>query len=60
MNNNNTSISGPQDSFRVNTHEDREVEYWTNHFGITKEKLREAVQKVGNSVRDIEAYLKKK
>jgi len=51
---------GPQDHGRVNVHEDAEVEYWTVHFGITKEKLREAVQKTGNAVRDIELFLKKK
>ena len=54
------ATQGPQDHGRVNVHEDAEVEYWTKHFSITKEKLREAVQKVGNAVRDIELHLKKK
>jgi hypothetical protein len=33
----------PQDSSRVNVHEDYEVEYWTKKFGCTKQQLQAAV-----------------
>jgi hypothetical protein len=30
-------------------HEEHEVRYWTKHFGISREELQRAVNKVGNS-----------
>lgn len=54
-----TSKRGPQDRSRVNVHEDYEIAYWTERFGVSAKKLQEAVRKVGSSVRDIEAYLKR-
>jgi Protein of unknown function (DUF3606) len=30
-------------------HEDYEVRYWTKEFGVSKERLQKAVNKVGNS-----------
>lgn len=40
---------GPQDSSRVNVHEDYEVAYWTGKWGVTKAQLEAAVKKVGVS-----------
>ena len=34
---------------KVNMHADHEVRYWTHALGVTKERLQEAVDKVGNS-----------
>ena len=41
---------GAQDRSRVNIHEDHEVRYWTEKWGITKQQLADAVQKAGVSV----------
>ncbi|WIW90365.1 DUF3606 domain-containing protein (plasmid) [Sphingobium sp. V4] len=40
----------PQDSSRIAFGEDYEVQYWTNHSGVSQERLEEAVEAVGNSV----------
>ena len=34
---------------KINMHEDYEVRYWTEKFGVSKEQLAVAVNKVGNS-----------
>ena len=34
---------------KVDMHADHEVRYWTHALGVTKERLQEAVDKVGNS-----------
>lgn len=41
---------GPRDAKRVNVNEDYEVQYWTNRFSVSEQRLREAVNKVGTSV----------
>lgn len=40
----------PQDASRINLSEDYEVQYWTNRFGVSKDRLRSTVDKVGVSV----------
>ena len=44
---------GEPDRSRINLNEDYEVSYWSERFGITKEQLTKAVEKVGNSPEDI-------
>ena len=39
----------PQDSSRVNVHQDYELRYWTKKFGVSEERLKQAVAKVGVS-----------
>lgn len=39
--------------------EDYEVEYWTNRFGVSRERLQQAVDAVGNSVDRVAEYLRK-
>lgn len=41
---------GPRDAKRVNVNEDYEVQYWTNRFSVSEQRLREAVNKIGTSV----------
>jgi hypothetical protein len=53
------SNRGPRDRGRINVHEQYEVSYWTKKFSVSKEKLQEAVQKVGVMAKDVEEYLKK-
>lgn len=51
---------GPQDRARINVNEDYELQYWTEKFGVSSEKLRQAVEKVGVSANAVEQYLKGK
>jgi 3-oxoacyl-[acyl-carrier-protein] synthase III len=48
---------GQPDRSKINMHEDYEVKYWTKHFGISKEKLAEVVDKVGNSAAAVQKEL---
>jgi hypothetical protein len=53
------SKRGPQDRDRINVHEEWEANYWSKKFGVSKQRLQEAVQKVGVMAKDVEKYLKK-
>jgi len=44
------TLRGPQDASRINLHEAYEVQYWTDRFSVSEERLRAAVSKVGSSV----------
>lgn len=37
------------DRSKINMHEAHEVKYWTKHLGVDRERLQEAIDKVGNS-----------
>ena len=54
----NKTLRAPQDASRIAMGEDYEVEYWTGKFGVSKEKLQEAVDAVGNSADAVERHLK--
>ena len=47
---------GP-DCKRINLNEDHEVRYWSEKFGVTEERLREAVHKVGNRAKAVQEEL---
>jgi hypothetical protein len=47
--------TAPQDAKLISLTEDYEIAYWTKKFGVTKEPLAEAVQRVGHSVAAVEA-----
>jgi len=55
----NKTLRAPQDSSRVAMGEDYEVAYWTDKFGVSRERLQEAVDAVGNGAGAIEAYFKR-
>jgi 3-oxoacyl-[acyl-carrier-protein] synthase III len=38
-----------RDRSKINMHQDFEVKYWTHALGISREKLQQVVDKVGNS-----------
>jgi hypothetical protein len=40
---------GSQDRTRINVHEEHEVRYWTEKFGVSAEELKKAVEAVGVS-----------
>ena len=50
---------GPQDRSRIAMNEDYEVDYWTGKFGVSRDKLQEAVNAVGNGADAVEQYLKR-
>lgn len=52
------SKKGMADRSRINTSEDYEVRYWSEKFGVSQDRLKAAVQKVGNSVSAVEKELK--
>jgi hypothetical protein len=37
--------------------EEYEVQYWTGRFGVSRDRLEEAVAAVGNGADSVEAYL---
>jgi Protein of unknown function (DUF3606) len=53
------SKRGPQDASRINVHEDYEVAYWTDKFGVGKAELEAAVKKVGVSAEAVARELGK-
>jgi hypothetical protein len=50
---------GEPDRSLINTHEPYEVRYWSKKFGITPEKLKDAVKQVGNSASAVQKILGK-
>ena len=55
-----TENRGGQDRTRINVHQEHELRYWTQRFGVTEDVLRKAVGEVGVQVSAVEAFLKKK
>jgi hypothetical protein len=53
------SLRAPQDSSRVAMNEDYEIEYWTKRFGVSRDRLQQAVDAVGNSAAAVEQHLKR-
>jgi hypothetical protein len=47
-----------QDRKRINVSEDHELRDWSKKFGVSKDKLKEAVQAVGDQADKVEKYLK--
>jgi hypothetical protein len=52
------TLRAPQDSARIAMGEDYEVAYWTRKFGVSRERLQQAVDAVGNGAAAVEQYLK--
>ena len=50
---------GARDRGRVNVHEDYEVRYWTEKWGVTKDQLVAAVERAGVSVQAVARELGK-
>jgi hypothetical protein len=55
----NKNNRGGRDRERISLGQDYEVRYWSKRLGVSKEQLKEAVQQVGDSVHDVENYLKR-
>jgi len=50
---------GGQDRARINLSEDYEAEDWSRSFGVTRERLREAVAAVGDRAEDVRDWLER-
>jgi hypothetical protein len=48
-----------RDRDRINVHEDYELGYWSKELGVTPEKLKQTVEKVGVMVTDVRKALGK-
>ena len=56
---NDLTDKGPQDRNRISLLEPHEVQYWADKFNVSKERLSEAVRKVGHSADAVERELKR-
>ena len=48
-----------RDRDRINVHEDYELRYWTKELGVTPEKLKQTVEKVGVMASEVRKALGK-
>jgi hypothetical protein len=55
----NKSKAGKQDRNRINVNEDYELQDWSKKFGVSREELKKAVQKVGDSAEAVRKHLGK-
>jgi hypothetical protein len=53
------SKRAPQDANLVSLEEDYEVEYWTRKYGVTRQRLTDAVKSVGHSAGEVAKHLKR-
>jgi hypothetical protein len=51
---------GVRDRDRVNVNEEHEVRYWGAKFGVSAQRLKEAVAKVGPMAADVERELQER
>lgn len=54
------SKSGGQDRERINVHQDYELRDWAKSLGTTPERVKEAVQAVGDRADKVREFLKGK
>ncbi|MFJ3482183.1 DUF3606 domain-containing protein [Pseudomonas sp. NPDC090202] len=50
---------GQADATKINVHEDWELSYWSSHFGVSKEKLKQAVAAAGVQTSAVKKHLGK-
>ena len=55
----NLKIRQPEDRTKINVNEAWELKYWTQHFGVSEQKLKDAVKAVGVSVAAVKLHLGK-
>ncbi len=48
---------GPQDDDVINVLVESELDYWTGHFGVPRQRLAEAIQAVGPRIGDLRKAL---
>ena len=55
----NDTTQKARDRERIDVHEDYELRYWTQKFGVTKEQLKAAVRGVGTNAENVAIELGK-
>jgi hypothetical protein len=45
-----SNTKGSQERLKINTNEPHGISYWAAKFGVTKQELKKAIDKVGNSL----------
>ncbi|MBV4447971.1 DUF3606 domain-containing protein [Clostridium tyrobutyricum] len=55
----NLNIKEPLDKTRINIHESWELNWWSKHFGVSNQKIINAVSVVGTSASKVKEYLGK-
>jgi len=50
-------VSGPDD-IRIDPEDGSELKYWSNKFGVTKQDINVAVDKVGDSLTAVTSYFR--
>ncbi len=58
MSDDKTTKSSGQDRKRINVNQDYELRDWSKKFGVTPDRLMEAVAAVGDRADKVESYLK--
>lgn len=53
-----TNQRGPQDRARISLDQPHELRYWTERFGVSEQRLREAVAAAGVSAEAVERHLR--
>ena len=48
-----------RDTQRIDVHNEQECRYWSSRFGVSPERLRQAVREAGASVQAVRQYLGK-
>jgi hypothetical protein len=48
-----------RESQRIDVHNEQECRYWSSRFGVSAERLRQAVREAGPSVQAVREYLGK-
>lgn len=49
--------TGKPDDARINVEQEHELDYWSEKLGVSRERLRQAVQAAGPMVRDVQRHL---
>ena len=49
----------PKEATSININDDVELEWWANHFNINKDKIKDAVNRVGTSIEAIRRFFQK-
>ena len=51
--------NSPKETNSININDNVELEWWANHFNINKDKIKDAVNRVGASIEAVRRFLQK-
>ncbi len=54
----NLNIKRPRDAVEINRNQPYEMDYWGGKFGVSEEKLKNAIEKKGPMVKNVKKELK--